>query len=56
MAESASQIESELVRLRAVRAEVERARLSIQRELEMVKRLRSEAEMYRQQIAAQSGS
>ena len=54
--ESSNQIESELARLSAVRAEVEKVRLDIQRELELAKHLRAEAERYQRQTATKSSA
>ena len=56
MTESANQVEGELAQLRAARAEVEKIRLGIQRELEVAKQLRAEAERYQRQIGTKARS
>ena len=53
---AANFIEDELSRLRAARAEVQRIRLSAQRELGLAKQMRAEAERYQQETGTKARS
>ena len=52
----ANYIEAELAKLRMARAEVQRIRLSMQRELEMARQIRAKAERYQQETEAKARS